>query len=104
MDADTRDETTTDDLPIVIHHAGTATEAVVIRSLLESAGIDSPGSASPDMFPMREPPKGFSDADIVVLQSQAEEARVIIDEYLAQAGSAEADAPADSAPSDPRSA
>ena len=102
MDANTRDETATEDLVIVIHHAGTATEAVVLRSLLESAGIESPGSASADMFPMREPPEGFSDADIVVLQSQAEEARVIIEEYLARAASAEVDFPVDAASADPR--
>ena len=67
---------------VVVHQAGTATEAMVIRGLLESAGIASPGSESSDPFPMREPPKGFRDTDIVVGESQAEEARAVITEYL----------------------
>lgn len=67
---------------VTVHQAGTATEAVVIRSLLESAGISSPGFVSAEPFPMREPPEGFLDTDIVVLESQAEDARRIIAEYL----------------------
>jgi hypothetical protein len=78
------DEAASNEDVIVVHRAGSATEAVVIRSLLESAGIASPGSATPDMFPMREPPKGFNDTDIRVLDSQAEDARRIIAEYVAQ--------------------
>ena len=66
---------------VLVHQAGTSTEAVVIRGLLESAGIASPGSAGPDPFPMREPPEGFRDTDIVVLESQAEDARRVISEY-----------------------
>jgi len=31
---------------------------------------------------MREPPEGFRDTDIVVLESKAEEARKIIADYL----------------------
>ncbi|MCL4523328.1 MAG: hypothetical protein M1453_15165 [Acidobacteria bacterium] len=67
---------------MVVHQAGSSTEAVVIRGLLESAGISSPGSAGSDPFPMREPPEGFRDSDIVVLESQAEEARAVIASYL----------------------
>lgn len=66
----------------MVHQAGSSTEAVVIRGLLESAGIASPGSAGSDPFPMREPPEGFRDTDIVVLESQAEEARSVIASYL----------------------
>jgi len=66
---------------VLVHQAGTSTEAVVIRGLLESAGIASPGSASSDPFPMREPPEGFRDTDIVVLESQAEDVRRVISEY-----------------------
>ena len=66
---------------VLVHQAGTSTEAVVIRGLLESAGIASPGSAGSDPFPMREPPEGFRDTDIVVLESQAEDARRVISEY-----------------------
>ncbi len=54
----------------------------MIRGLLESAGLASPGSAGSDPFPMREPPEGFRDTDIVVLESKAEEARKIIADYL----------------------
>ena len=67
---------------VVVHQAGTSTEAVVIRGLLESAGIASPGSAGSDPFPMREPPGGFRDTEIMVLESQADEARRVIAEYL----------------------
>jgi hypothetical protein len=67
---------------VLVHTAGTTTEAEVIRGLLESAGIASPGSVSSDPFPMREPPKGMPGVDIVVLESQAAEARSIIADYL----------------------
>ena len=67
---------------VLVHQAGTSTEAVVIRGLLESAGIASPGSAGSDPFPMREPPVGFRDTDIVVLESQADDARRVIADYL----------------------
>ena len=69
---------------VVVHHAGTWTEAVVIRGLLRSAGIDSPAATSTDPFPMREPPKGTRGVEILVLVSQAEEARGIIADYLAR--------------------
>jgi hypothetical protein len=67
---------------VLVHQAGSSTEAVVIRGLLESAGISSPGSAGSDPFPMREPPEGFRDTDILVLESQAEDARRVIADYL----------------------
>jgi hypothetical protein len=54
----------------------------VIRGLLESAGIVSPGSASTDPFPMRDAPEGFRDTEIIVMESQAEKARRIIADYL----------------------
>lgn len=57
-------------------------EAVVVRGLLESAGIHSPNPASTDPFPMGEAVAGFRDTDVVVLESQADEARRIIAEYL----------------------
>ena len=66
---------------VIAHTAGTAAEAMVIRSLLESAGIYSPGSGSSDPFPLREAPKGTHGVEIYVLESQVEEARRIIDEY-----------------------
>ncbi len=67
---------------IVAHTAGTMAEAMVIRALLESAGIPSPGSASPDPFPLREPPGGTHGVEILVRESQAGEARRLIGEYL----------------------
>jgi hypothetical protein len=67
---------------IVVHTAGSIAEAMVIRGLLFSAGILSPGSVSTDPFPMREPPEGTHGTEIVVLESHAGEARRIISEYL----------------------
>ena len=67
---------------VVVHIAGTWTEAEVIRGLLESGGIASPASTTTDPFPMREPPEGIHGLEIVVLESQAEEARSIIADYL----------------------
>jgi hypothetical protein len=66
---------------VIAHTAGTAGEAMVIRALLESAGIYSPGSESSDPFPLREAPKGTHGVEIYVLESQAEEACRIIEEY-----------------------
>ena len=77
---------TTREKVLVVHQAGTWTEAMVIRGLLESAGIASPASTSTDPFPLREPPKGTHGVEIQVLESQADEARRIISEYLASAG------------------
>ncbi len=70
---------------VVVHQAGSWTEAVVIRGLLRSYGIESPASTSTDPFPMRKPPKGTHGVEILVLESQADEARRIIAEYLASA-------------------
>lgn len=67
---------------IVVHTAGSMAEAMVIRGLLQSGGIVSPGSVSTDPFPMREPPEGTHGTEIVVLESHAEEARRLIAEYL----------------------
>ena len=67
---------------VVAHQAGSWTEAVVIRGLLRSNGIESPASTSTDPFPMREPPKGTHGVEILVLESQADEARRVIAEYL----------------------
>jgi hypothetical protein len=74
---------------VVVHQAGSATEAVVVRGLLESAGIASPGPTSTDPLPMRQPPEGFRDTDIVVLESQAEDARRVIADYVASGESIE---------------
>ncbi len=67
---------------VVIHTAGSVTEAMVIRGLLQSAGIESPGSSTSDPFPMAESGDAFRDSDVIVLQTQADEARKVISEYL----------------------
>jgi hypothetical protein len=71
------------DPTVIVHHAGTSTEAMVIRGLLESAGIKVPDFTPGEPFPMHTPPAGMTDGDIVVLASQAEDARRIISDYLA---------------------
>lgn len=68
---------------VVAHVAESATEAMVIRSLLESAGIETPDSVSTDPFPIPENPEEPHNLEIRVLESQAEEARKVIAEYLA---------------------
>ena len=57
----------------------------MIRGLLGSVGIVSPAPTSTDPFPLREPPKGTHGVEILVLASQADEARRIISDYLAEA-------------------
>jgi hypothetical protein len=66
---------------VVAHTAENATEAMVIRGLLQSAGIDSPGSVSSDPFPIPENPEGPHGTEIFVLESQVEKARQVIEEY-----------------------
>jgi len=66
----------------VAYTASTAAEAMVIRSLLASAGISSPGANSSDPFPFRDVPDGSTHgAEIFVPESQVEEARRIIAEF-----------------------
>jgi len=67
---------------VVIHSAGSDTEAMVIRGLLESAGIPCVGSSNTNPFPVDEALPGFNGSDVVVLESQAEAARNIIADYL----------------------
>ena len=68
---------------IIVHRATTSTEAMVIRGLLESAGLKVPDFTPGEPFPMHTPPAGMTDGDIVVLSSQADDARRIIADYLA---------------------
>lgn len=75
----------------VVHIAGSRAEALVIRGLLESAGIVSPGSDSNDPFPLRESPEGTHGNEIVVLESRAADARRIIAENLAGNAESESD-------------
>lgn len=70
---------------VVVHIAGTTAEAMVIRGLLASAGIDSPAATSVDPFPMRENPEGTHGVEIQVLESQADTARGLIEAHLTKA-------------------
>jgi len=67
---------------IQVHTAGTAAEAMVIRAMLESEGVPTPGNVSFDPFPMREPPEGTHGVEIYVLESDAGKARHLIAEHL----------------------
>lgn len=67
---------------VVVHRAKSWTEATVIRGLLESAGIASPPLTRTDPYPLSNPPAEFPGAEILVRESEAEEARRIISEYL----------------------
>ncbi|MGH9698873.1 MAG: hypothetical protein ACRD5R_04040 [Candidatus Acidiferrales bacterium] len=64
-----------------VHTAGSSTEAMVIRALLESAGIQSPGPVTSDPFPMRDPPEGTHGVEVYVLESQAQAAERLIEDY-----------------------
>ncbi|HXW17258.1 MAG TPA: hypothetical protein VEJ39_03085 [Candidatus Acidoferrales bacterium] len=67
---------------VVVHTAGTPAEAMVIRALLQSASIPSPGSVSTDPFPLREVPEGTHGVEIVVRASDEKAARALIDAHL----------------------
>jgi hypothetical protein len=77
---------------VTAYMAGSAEEAMVIRGLLESAGISSPGSESADPFPIPENPESPHGLAILVLESQADEAREIIEEYQKSSTAKSADA------------
>jgi hypothetical protein len=81
---------------VIAHVAENATEALVIRGLLQSAGIQSPGSVS--TVPIPENPEGPHNVEIFVLESQADEARKIIAEYQSanNVSLEDSDEPADS--------
>jgi|SRR5271156_6697694 len=70
------------DAVVIVHRATTSTEAMVIRGLLESAGLKTPDFSPGEPFPMHTPPAGMTDGDILVLSSQAEDARRIIEDYM----------------------
>jgi hypothetical protein len=78
-----------DEKLVVAHTADTASEAMVIRGLLESAGIHSPEFGSADPFPLNEAPEGTHGPEILVRESQAAEAKKLIAEY-AKGNAAEA--------------
>lgn len=70
------------DALVIVHRATTSTEAMIIRSVLESAGLKVPDFTPGEPFPMHVPPAGMTDGDIAVLSSQAEDAKRIIADYL----------------------
>jgi hypothetical protein len=62
---------------------------MVIRELLESIGIRSPGLATSNPFPVSESPGGRRNLEVYALESQAERARGLIAGYLQAAESTE---------------
>ena len=84
-----------------VHTAGSSTEAMVIRALLESAGIHSPGPVTSDPFPMRDPPEGTHGVEVYVLESQVKAAERLIEDYqksndsVEEADEDDADSPED---------
>jgi hypothetical protein len=63
---------------IVVYEAESGTEAMVLRSLLESAGIKSPQPTPSDPFPLPGGGELTSDTSILAPASQAEDARALI--------------------------
>ncbi len=74
---------------VIVYEAGSWTEAVVLRGLLESAGISSPPPTTTDPYPMKIPPEGIHGVEIIVPAAQADDARRIIDEYRSGAAGIE---------------
>jgi hypothetical protein len=72
-----------------VFEATTMAEALVVRGLLQSAGIDSPDFDAADPFPMKEPPEGVHGAEVWVRESQAGDAARIIEKAKKSSGSAE---------------
>jgi hypothetical protein len=67
---------------VLVHTAGTLAEAMVIRSVLQSEGIQSPGSVTTDPFPLRDVPEGTHGVEIYAPASQAREAELAIQAHL----------------------
>jgi hypothetical protein len=74
---------------VVAYEASTLSEALVVRGLLESAGIHSPDFDAADPFPMNEPPDGVHGAEVWVRESQVGDARRIISESAKDAATPE---------------
>ena len=71
----------------------TATEAMVVRGLLESAGIYARNPDSAEPFPFNEPSELTNATDVYVPESRVEEARKLIEDYVkANAGADSAQA------------
>ena len=89
------------DALVIVHRASTSTEAMVIRSVLESAGLQVPDFSPGEPFPMHVPPAGMTDGDIAVLSSQAEDAKRLIADYLASGEGVEIESAEDEAAQEP---
>jgi hypothetical protein len=74
---------------VIVFEATTTSEALVVRGLLQSAGIDSPDFDAADPFPMKEPPEGVHGTEVWVRESQASDAARIIQNAKKSASSAE---------------
>ena len=74
---------------VIVYEAGSWTEAVVLRGLLESVGIPSPPPTTTDPYPMKIPPEGIHGVEIIVRAAQADDARRIIEEYRTRAARVE---------------
>lgn len=66
---------------VLVHTADSFGEAIVIRGLLGSAGLRSPGPLSSHLLPVSET-WNSCDKDVYALESEADEARKLIEEYL----------------------
>jgi len=66
---------------VKIFEAPTVSEALVVRGLLNSAGIYAPDFESAEPFRLNESPEGWHEAEVWVPESQADEARQILAEY-----------------------
>jgi hypothetical protein len=70
---------------VIVYTAGSQSEAMVIRGLLESAGIAIPGPLSPDPYPLIDANMSrgaMHGVEVYAFESQADEARQIIENYL----------------------
>lgn len=70
---------------VVVYTAGSQSEAMVIRGLLESAGIAIPGPVTPDPYPLIDANMSrgaMHGVEIYAYESEAGEARQIIEKYL----------------------
>jgi hypothetical protein len=70
---------------VIVYTAGSQSEAMVIRSLLQSAGIAIPGPISPDPYPLIDANMSrgaMHGVGVYAFESQAGDARQIIENYL----------------------
>jgi hypothetical protein len=74
---------------VVVHTVRSWTEAVVVRGLLMSAGIESPELGNSGVSPMPDLAPLLQGIDIYALESQAEAARRVIADYFAEVEDAE---------------